>query len=132
MLSALAIASLVPLDRELREARPPGQPVLTSAIEAFARVNQVPCFHRPLGTQKKVLLSNPNKTAHMQNRPRVGVPAHKNQTQRGFGPVSACASSINVNKRDRSTTSTNGAPLVRFVTTQIVGVCWMPTLCPRS
>jgi hypothetical protein len=46
--------------------------------------------------------------------------------------VSACASSISVNSFARSTTSTNGDPLVLFVTTQIVGVCWMPTLWPRS
>ena len=39
------------------------------------------------------------------------------------GAVAACASSISVKSRLRSTTSTNGEPLVRFVTTQIVGVC---------
>src|ERR1700691_5053233 len=64
-------------------------PSFTSANESFVLVNQLTCFHRPPGTVKKELLPNSNKTRSMQNHPGGwGIP-QKNQTQRGFGPVSA-------------------------------------------
>jgi hypothetical protein len=46
--------------------------------------------------------------------------------------VSAIAWSINWYSFVRSTTSTNGAPLLLAVTTQIVGVCSIPIRCPSA
>jgi hypothetical protein len=50
-----------------------GNDTFTSANEALARANEVTCFQRPEGTQRKELLCNLHKPKGMQNHPG-GVP----------------------------------------------------------